>query len=150
MLEDSMEKTRNAMEAHERVFLDMWDYKGKAMDDNFKDMIGIAYLKHVVGVNESTANDFIDGKVSAYNAIGMKHHSRISMRLDCTGFWDEVKKITGDGYSSVDLTCLERYTEYGVLIMMNSISPRDRSTSRVMKKIWENIYAFCGPGLGKI
>src|SRR3989344_372754 len=94
----------------EQYFSALWVKQRRTLTSDQKNSIGVAYLKHIIGVDEKTAGAFCKEESpenwSASHSVGVVQAGIKPHKDDSTNFWREVVEIAPDVYSNEDLEWL--------------------------------------------
>lgn len=124
----------------------LWGSQGRTLSRGQKDRIGIAYLTHILRVDELTIRGFLFGPASPneYHAVGVRQSDVSKNDPNYAGFWGEVRDICDrrDYTDSLIRHLIASRDPWAVFSMMSNISPFPHRDSIVLREIFVNAHAY--------
>jgi len=100
-----------------------------------RDALGTLYLRHMLGADERTINDFIEQPDSFSTTINARLSGIEAMKNDQHSFWQDVKPVLGEYYNDA----IQRFNTYGggmgpylLLVAANPVNNRDGIIGRIL------------------
>lgn len=126
---------------------EQWYERAPLIPSKIKDEIGILWMTGILGVDEKTANKFIEGDWEAWEKIGHLHAGGEG-KTDVEKFWNGVGNLVPGFISKRDLNYLAKVDDGGwgawkMICVFNFVGWYDSETaSGVIKKLSNNAHCF--------
>jgi hypothetical protein len=98
-------------------FTDLWKKQDQSLKVEQKDGIGLAFLKHIIGVDDCVIQAFLEDNNNATYTVGMRQAGIMPCKSDYSAFWKTVAQIVPNAYSEKDLEFLIKNGGSGPNIM---------------------------------
>ena len=127
-----------------QLLSDLWRSQRDNLSIEQKNDIGYAYLKHIIGADESTIESFIaDSNFKSDEFIGLRQGGAKPRREDYESYWNEINRITPGVYTEENLSFLIK--EGGIMSvchMLFQIEDILNEQSSVMRNININAHTY--------
>ena len=122
-------------------FTVVWDAQ-RALPVEKKNAMGVAYLRHIIGANDSTIDAFLTG-YGGHGFVGRRQGGSEPKRNDYASFWDDVAGVVPGMYAADDINWLTKHAlEDGAYMMLLHTDTLSHETSPVLYRINVNAHAY--------
>jgi hypothetical protein len=118
------------------------------LSDEQREIIGISFLRHMLGVSEDSIKNFVEDKPVLHKDIcakmsGMKLPEAEAAKYDEKSFWDELRPVLGPLYETATtrfMTYAAKQGPYMLMISATPINDRKSVTARLlyMKEVYDD------------